>query len=114
MQRRHYGPAVRRGARGRDSGDESQLRALRVQIHGESGWTVGEREGDRVIAAVLLLAQTSIVTAPTGQEWILEQDLAIGTLESSTAAFGQIAGLTVDLAGNIFVSDAQSRDVKVF
>jgi hypothetical protein len=49
------------------------------------------------------------------EAWTVEEELSIGSLEGDhTFQFGQIAGVDVDADGNVYVTDAQAQEIRVF
>lgn len=50
-----------------------------------------------------------------GESWTVVEELSIGSLEGDAAfQFGQIAGVDVDAAGNLYVADQQAQEIRVF
>ncbi len=50
-----------------------------------------------------------------GEAWTLVEELHIGDVEAAPEyQFGQVIGVDVDAAANVYVADAQARDVRVF
>ena len=50
-----------------------------------------------------------------GEEWVLEEELSIGTMAGEPAyQFGQIIGVDVDADGAIYVADMQASEIRVF
>lgn len=50
-----------------------------------------------------------------GEAWTVQEELSIGSLEGDLAyQFGQISGVDVDGAGNVYVTDTQAQEVRVF
>lgn len=62
-----------------------------------------------------------VVTNPTlgmwaeGEAWTVQEELSVGSLEGDAAfQFGQIGGVDVDAGGNVYITDAQAREIRVF
>ena len=50
-----------------------------------------------------------------GGAWTVVEELSIGSLEGDEAyQFGQIGGVDVDADGNVYITDAQAQEIRVF
>lgn len=50
-----------------------------------------------------------------GEGWTVVEELSIGSLEGEPAyQFGQIGGVDVDASGNVYITDAQAMEIRVF
>lgn len=66
-------------------------------------------------AGVLLVKNPTDGSWSADQAWTVEGVLSIGSLSGDEKhQFGRIAGIDVDADGNIYVADAQARNVRVF
>ncbi len=51
----------------------------------------------------------------TGEGWTVAEELSIGSMAGDLAyQFGQIGGVDVDGAGNVYVADIQAQEIRVF
>jgi hypothetical protein len=50
-----------------------------------------------------------------GEAWTVVEELSIGSLEGDLAyQFGQISGVDVDAEGNLYITDMQAQEIRVF
>jgi hypothetical protein len=51
----------------------------------------------------------------TGEGWTVAEELSIGSMEGDLPyQFGQIGGVDVDAAGNVYIADIQAQEIRVF
>ncbi|MCG6955961.1 MAG: 6-bladed beta-propeller [Gemmatimonadetes bacterium] len=66
-------------------------------------------------AGITIVRNTHTGIWPAGEEWTLEEELAIGAEAAAPAyQFGSIGGIAVDSRGRVFVLDDQAQEIRVF
>ncbi|HKJ01966.1 MAG TPA: 6-bladed beta-propeller [Longimicrobiales bacterium] len=81
----------------------------------------GEPAGSAWAGTVADSAGIPVVNNPSegmwadGEAWTVVEELSIGSLEGDPAyQFGQIGGVEVDGDGNVYITDAQAQEIRVF
>jgi len=75
------------------------------------GWTGSVRDS----AGIIIVANTPQGLWAGSEAWTLEEELRIGGLGGELPyQFGQVGTIAVDSKGQIYVSDAQAQEVRVF
>jgi hypothetical protein len=81
----------------------------------------GDSSGSAWAGTIADSAGIPVVTNPAegmwaeGEAWTVVEELSIGSLEGDEAyQFGQIGGVDVDADGNVYITDAQAQEVRVF